>query len=86
MDPTEWKKANVVPVRKSVFVSISSNIVFKIHLTQSAAVVMINDIETTAHFLLHCRNFSNERSTFLNIIVTIDRNILTRSDSKIQTI
>ena len=39
-----------------------------------------NDIETSAHYLLHCPNFSNERSTFLNIIGSIDRNILTRSD------
>ena len=29
-----------------------------------------NDIETTAHFLLHYPNFSYERSTFLNIIGT----------------
>ena len=31
------------------------------------------DIETSAHFLLHCPNCSNERSTFLNIIKTTDR-------------
>ena len=42
-----------------------------------------NDTETSAHFLLHCPNFSNERSTFLNIIGSIDRNILTRSDSQV---
>ena len=42
-----------------------------------------NDIETSAHYLLHCPNFSNERSTFLNIIGSIDRNILTRSDSQV---
>ena len=28
-------------------------------------------------------NFSNERSTFLNIIGSIDRNILTRSDPQV---
>ena len=42
-----------------------------------------NDTEASAHFLLHCPNFSNERSTFLNIIGSIDRNILTRSDSQV---
>ena len=42
-----------------------------------------NGIETPAHFLLHCPNFSNEISTFLNIIGSIDRNILTRSDSQV---
>ena len=39
-----------------------------------------NVIETSAHYLLHWPNFSNERSTFLNIIGSIDRNILTRSE------
>ena len=42
-----------------------------------------NNIETSAYFLLHCPNFSNERSTFLNIIESIDRDILTRSDSQV---
>ena len=42
-----------------------------------------NDIETSAYFLLHCPNFSNERSTFVDIIGRIDRNILTRDDSKV---
>ena len=42
-----------------------------------------NDIETSGHFLLHCPNFSNERSAFLNIIGSIDKNILTRSDSQV---
>ena len=37
------------------------------------------DIETSAHFLLHCPNYSNERSSFLNTIGSINRNILTRS-------
>ena len=42
-----------------------------------------SDIETSAHFLLHSPNFSNEGSTFLNIIGSIDRNILTRSNSEV---
>ena len=42
-----------------------------------------NDIETSAHFLLHYPNVSNERSTFLNITGSIDRNILTRRDSQV---
>ena len=42
-----------------------------------------NDIETSAYFLFHCPNFSNERSTFVDIIGRIDRNILTRNDSKV---
>ena len=42
-----------------------------------------NNIETLTHFLLHCPNFSNERSTFLNIIGSIDRNVLTRSDPQV---
>ena len=42
-----------------------------------------NDIETPAHFLLHCLNFSNKRSYFLNTIGIIDSNILTRSDSQV---
>ena len=41
-----------------------------------------SDIET-AHFLLHSPNFSNEGSTFLNIIGSIDRDILTRSNSQV---
>ena len=42
-----------------------------------------NDFETSAHFLLHYPNFSNETSTFLIIIGGIDRNILTRSDYQV---
>ena len=42
-----------------------------------------NDIETSAHFLFHCPNFWNWRSLFLNIIGSIDRNILTRNDSQV---
>ena len=34
-----------------------------------------NDIETSAHFLLYCPHYSNERSTFLNTIRNINRNI-----------
>ena len=30
------------------------------------------DIETSAHILLHCPNYSNERSAFLNIVGRID--------------
>ena len=45
-----------------------------------------NDIETSAHFLLHCPNFSNERSNFLNIVGSIDRNILTRRDLQVTEI
>ena len=42
-----------------------------------------NHIEMSAHFLLHCPNFSNERSAFLDIIGSIDRNIFTRDDSQV---
>ena len=42
-----------------------------------------NDIETSAHFLLHYPNFSNGRSSFLNIIGSINRSILTRGDSQV---
>ena len=42
-----------------------------------------NDIETSAHFFLHYSNFSIERLTFLNIMGSIDRNILTRSNSQV---
>ena len=45
-----------------------------------------NDIERSVHFLLHCPNFSNERSTFLNIIGSIDRKSLTRSYSILEKI
>ena len=36
------------------------------------------DIETLVHFPIHCPNYQNERSTFLNLIGNIDRNILTK--------
>ena len=41
------------------------------------------DIETSAHFLLHCSNYSNEILTILNIIRDIDRNILDKNDLKV---
>ena len=34
-----------------------------------------NDIETSAHFLLYCPHYSNERSTFLNTIRNIKNTI-----------
>ena len=42
-----------------------------------------NYTEKSAHFFLHCPNFSNEISAFLNIKRSIDRNILRRSDSQV---
>ena len=39
--------------------------------------------ETTVHYLLHCRIFSDERSIFLNNIRSIDENVLSGSDSRI---
>ena len=42
-----------------------------------------NDIETSAHFLLHCPHYSNERSTFLNTIRNINRNIFIKNDLQI---
>ena len=42
-----------------------------------------NDIETLAHFLLHCPHYSNERSTFLNTIRNINRHIFDKSDLQI---
>ena len=41
------------------------------------------DIETTVHYLLHCRLFSDERSIFLNNIQNIDENVLSEKASKI---
>ena len=35
------------------------------------------DIEMSVHFLLYCPNYSNEKSTFLNIIGSIGRKTLT---------
>ena len=42
-----------------------------------------NDIETSAHFLLHCPHYSNERSTFLNTIKNINRKIFDKNDLQI---
>ena len=41
------------------------------------------DIETSAHFILHCSNYSNRRLTFLNIIRNIDSNILSKNNLKV---
>ena len=42
-----------------------------------------NDIETLAHFLLHCPHYSNERSTFLNTVRNINRSIFDKNDLQI---
>ena len=42
-----------------------------------------NDIETSAHFLLHCPHYSNKRSTFLNTIRNINRHIFDKNDLQI---
>ena len=42
-----------------------------------------NNIETLAHFLLHCPHYSNERSTFLNTIRNINRHIFDKNGSQI---
>ena len=42
-----------------------------------------NDIETSAHFLLYCLHYSNERSTFPNTIKNINRNIFDKNDLQI---
>ena len=41
------------------------------------------DIETTCHYLLHCPNFTNERSILLNNVSTINKNSLTSCDASI---
>ena len=41
------------------------------------------NIETSNYFLLHCSNYSSERSTFLSIIKNIDTNILNKNDLKV---
>ena len=41
------------------------------------------DIETTVHYRLHCRLFSDERSIFLNNIRSIDENVFSEKASKI---
>ena len=40
-------------------------------------------METSAHFLIHCPHYSNERSTFLNTIRNINRNIFDKNDLQI---
>ena len=40
-------------------------------------------VKNTCHFLLHCPNFLTERSTLLNKITNIDRNILNQADATI---
>ena len=42
-----------------------------------------NDMETSAHFLLHCPHYSTKRSTFLNTIRNINRNIFDKNDLQI---
>ena len=53
---------------------------FKIHLTQFAVVVMISKLQLIS-FL--CPHYSNERSTFLNTVRNISRNIFDKNDLKI---
>ena len=40
-------------------------------------------METSAHFLLHCPHYSTKRSTFLNTIRNINRNIFDKNDLQI---
>ena len=42
-----------------------------------------NNIESSAHFVLHCPYYSNERSTFLNTTRNINRNIFDKNDLQI---
>ena len=35
------------------------------------------DVEATSHYLLHCPNFTNERSILLNIVSTINESTVT---------
>ena len=39
------------------------------------------EVETTAHFLLHCPQFSTQRSTLFNQIKSIDSSILNQNNS-----
>ena len=41
------------------------------------------DVETTFHYLLHCPNFTNERSILLNIVSTINESSLTSCDASV---
>ena len=54
---------------------------FKINLTQFCSCG--NDVETSAHFLLHCPHYSNEKSTILNTIRSIKRHIFNKNDLQI---
>ena len=40
-------------------------------------------IENTAHYLLHCPNFSSARNTFLNEIASIDRSVIDQEENKV---
>ena len=40
-------------------------------------------IENTAHYFLHCPNFSTARNTFLNEIAIVDRSIIDQDEIKI---
>ena len=42
-----------------------------------------NDIKTLAHLPLHCPHYSNERSTFLNTIRSINKHIFDKNDLQI---
>ena len=44
------------------------------------------EVETTAHFLLHCPNYLDERKTLLDSIKSVISNILERSDSFINNV
>ena len=61
-----------------IFVSIDSNIVFIVHLTLPMAVAKILKLKFIS--LRHRSNYSNERSTFLNIIRNIDGKIFRERD------
>ena len=42
-----------------------------------------SDTETTAHFLLQCRNYNTERQTLFDKIATIDANILKENENNL---
>ena len=41
------------------------------------------DVETTYHYLLHCPNFTNKRSIFLNIVSKTNESNLTSCDTSV---
>ena len=41
------------------------------------------DVETTCHYILHCPNFTNERSILLSIVLTINESSLTSCDASV---